>query len=173
MFQLFSHNVGAYTHWLAKALQDDRVWPFLSGTPSLDTRINMVDEFDQVHFISESGNAFASLHFDRRKYSARVKLFVVCLDGNLVAKRKDALAAYKFLLANGHIFNRFHVLHIDFAIHSTNLDAMRFYGKRVKPWGIEPKGLFDRRLQTWVDAYHYRFNDADLCAIAPVIRGKF
>lgn len=173
MLQLFPHNAGFYTEWLSRALRDDCVWPFLSGSPTLDTRINTADEFDQVHFISESGNAFASLHFDRRKYSARVKLFVVCLDGNLVAKRKDALAAYRFLLGGGHIFNRFHVLHIDFAIHSTNVDAMRLYNKRSKAWGIEPKGLFDRRLQRWVDAYHYRFNDADLCSIVPHIRGKF
>lgn len=166
MIQLFPHNAAIYNQWLASALQDEKVWPYLTGDPSFDTRINVADEFAQVHFISESGAAFASLFFNRRKYSARAKLHVVSLDGDLTRKRKEAVAAYKFLCHDGHLFKRFHILHIDFAIHATNEDALKFYS-RSKPWGIEPRGLFDRRLQAWVDAYHFRVSDTDIKKLAP------
>lgn len=166
MIQLFPHNSGAYTHWLASALQDEKVWPYLTGEPSFDTRINVADEFVQAHFISESGAAFASLYFNRRKYSARAKLHVVSLDGDLTRKRKEALAAYKFLCHNGHLFKRFHILNIDFSVHATNEDALSFYS-RMEPWGIEPQGLFDRRLQCWVDAHHFRVSDALIKKLAP------
>jgi hypothetical protein len=166
MIPIHPHNTRLYAEWLALALQDASVYPFLSGDQTLNTHINIVDEWSEAHFIS--GGAFTSLYFNRRRFSAIVKLHVVETESPL-QKKGDGQHAMRFLFSRDYVFDRFGLSWIDFSVHETNADMLALLGKRLKPWGIEPNGLFDRNKNQWVAGHKFRIARGDVEKNCPAL----
>lgn len=160
IIEIKSHNYNLYQRWLESALSDDKIWPFMSLDKAKNYNIDINDDWNQIHYIDNSGLCFASLYFERRKEKAQLSIHTLSFAG-IHSQRRSALRMLKSLFKNNFIFKKHGIEFVDFSVHSTN-ENLLFFNRRFLSWGKQPMGGYDKKIGQWVDVYHYRIDKQTL-----------
>ena len=159
-FQLRPYNHGLFYQWLETAMNDDSVWPFLTRWRTQTYSIDVSDEWNQVHYMSNSQNAIASFYFNHKDDSASMNIFGLKSYGE--DRKYDILELLRFIFVTENVFQKFNFKFIDFMVHETNEVALKFFQKRFRHWGVKPAGAYDKKLRQFVDSYNFRISEEDI-----------
>lgn len=168
MFELKPYNIGLYWRWIEMAMRDEKVWPFLSLTPTKSFDINVSDTWGETHWISESGFTYLNAYFNRKDSSAQIGLWSVQCGPESI-KKMEIFAAIYFFAHHGYIFRNHNIKFLDYTVHASNLDSIKLFTKRLDPWGIKPEAAYNKKTGEWEDAYFFRMSEEDVKKVVPRI----
>lgn len=156
--QLTPNDRGRYLDWLAAAMRDDSVWPYLTAAPFTQFDVDLSGDWAAAFFMDDQGRGLARLLFDRNRGTHAVMAGVWALgpDPADPARARTAGSLLNHLIERG--CRRYGVRWLDVKIHGSNTFCQALFAKRAStPWGVEPEGAWDGKLGRWVDLIHYRF----------------
>ena len=144
-------NQADYYIWHAKALMDDGVWPFLSMRPRYCPGKIQDDDWAQRVIMDDAGNGCCTLDFDRNgDHSATVCIWVLSVEMRAVVAA--ALLRDAILLGR-----RYDIAWIDTGCHESNEASRKLHEKLCgAPWGIQPFGAWNGRLQKYESKFCFR-----------------
>jgi len=151
-FRLTSATRHMFDAWYAKAVNDETVWPYMTGDSRTTLEFSGDDDWDRVRYMDPTGSGLLSWSNDRQcpLQTSSVNLWV------LDVPRKRIIAGRLAAMIPELVF-RYGTGAIDSMCHASNHDSYKILSRRLgEPWGRKPNGAWNGKLGRHEDSLHFR-----------------
>lgn len=139
--------------WYARAFNTPEVARFMQVGHNQETPSDFHGDWSNLTLMDDEGHGLVRLAPDRGQscFSCDISCWVLP-----TAPCKRRTAGELLGIAFNTAANRFGSKYVDWNVHGSNEESLRFSNKRAVLVGIRKEGAWDRELGGWVDLHEFR-----------------